>query len=73
MVLLGNHSMILAMTCISTVECIVWVHHMYSVGLEMDTRAYFTTVTIMIRLPTGSKIFNSLYTYLGTYNSARLL
>ena len=66
-VLFGNHSMILAMTCISTLGLIVWVHHMYSVGLEMDTRAYFTTVTMMISLPTGSKIFNWLCTYLGTY------
>ena len=66
-VLFGNHSMILAMTCISGLGSIVWVHHMYSVGLEMDTRAYFTTVTMMISLPTGSKIFNWLCTYLGTY------
>ena len=66
-ILFGNHSMILAMTCISGLGSIVWVHHMYSVGLEMDTRAYFTTVTMMISLPTGSKIFNWLCTYLGTY------
>merc|ERR1712048_237355 len=40
-ILFGNQSMILAMSCISTLGLIVWVHHMYSVGLEMDTRAYF--------------------------------
>jgi heme/copper-type cytochrome/quinol oxidase subunit 1 len=39
--------------------------HMYTVGLETDTRAYFTGVTIMISLPTGTKIFNWLSTYLG--------
>jgi cytochrome c oxidase subunit 1 len=66
-ILFGNHSMILAMTCISILGCIVWVHHMYSIGLEMDTRAYFTTVTMIISLPTGSKIFNWLCTYLSTY------
>ena len=38
---------------------------MYTVGLESDTRAYFTAVTILISLPTGTKIFNWLSTYLG--------
>ena len=36
-----------------------------SIGLETDTRAYFTGVTILISLPTGTKIFNWLSTYLG--------
>ena len=39
---------------------------MYTVGLETDTRAYFTGVTILISLPTGTKIFNWLSTYLGS-------
>merc|ERR1712039_298262 len=43
----------------------IWGHHMYTVGLETDTRAYFTGVTILISLPTGTKIFNWLSTYLG--------
>jgi len=62
----GNYSMILAMTCISTLGSIVWVHHMYAVGLEVDTRAYFTSVTMIISLPTANKIFNWLCTYLGS-------
>ena len=44
---------------------IVWGHHMYTIGLETDTRAYFTGITILISLPTGTKIFNWLSTYLG--------
>merc|ERR1712207_93652 len=61
----GNQSMIFAMSCISLLGTLVWGHHMYTVGLETDTRAYFTGVTILISLPTGTKIFNWLSTYLG--------
>merc|ERR1712209_380842 len=57
--------MIFAMSCISLLGSVVWGHHMYTVGLESDTRAYFTGVTILISLPTGTKIFNWLSTYLG--------
>ena len=45
------------------------VHHIYTVGLESDTRAYFSGVTILISLPTASKIFNWLTTYLGNPSS----
>merc|ERR1712066_331896 len=54
----GNQSMNFAMSCISLLGSVVWGHHMYTVGLESDTRAYFTGVTILISLPTGTKIFN---------------
>merc|ERR1712125_38147 len=64
-IIFGNQSMIYAMTCISLLGSLVWGHHMYTVGLETDTRAYFTGVTILISLPTGTKIFNWLSTYLG--------
>merc|ERR1712217_226338 len=64
-IIFGNQSMIFAMSCISLVGSVVWGHHMYTVGLETDTRAYFTGVTIFISLPTGTKIFNWLSTYLG--------
>jgi cytochrome c oxidase subunit 1 len=64
-VIFGNQSMIFAMSCISLLGTVVWGHHMYTVGLETDTRAYFTGVTILISLPTGTKIFNWLSTYLG--------
>merc|ERR1712093_469509 len=64
-IIFGNQSMIFAMSCISLLGSVVWAHHMYTVGLETDTRAYFTGVTISISLPTGTKIFNWLSTYLG--------
>merc|ERR1712139_508477 len=64
-IIFGNLSMIFAMCCISLLGSVVWGHHMYTVGLETDTRAYFTGVTILISLPTGTKIFNWLITYLG--------
>merc|ERR1712190_614252 len=64
---MGNQSMIFAMSCISLLGSGVWGHHMYTVGLETDTRAYFTGVTIFISLPTGTKIFNCLSTYLGNH------
>ena len=64
-IIFGNQSMILAMSCISILGSLVWGHHMYTVGLESDTRAYFTAVTMLISLPTGTKIFNWLCTYLG--------
>jgi cytochrome c oxidase subunit 1 len=64
-IIFGNQSMIFAMSCISLLGSLVWGHHMYTVGLETDTRAYFSGVTILISLPTGTKIFNWLSTYLG--------
>merc|ERR1712217_436866 len=64
-IIFGNQSMIYAMSCISLLGRVVWGHHMYTVGLEADTRAYFTGVTILISLPTGTKIFNWLSSSLG--------
>merc|ERR1712217_598047 len=64
-IIFGNQSMIFAMSCISLLGSVVWGHHMYTVGLETDSRAYFTGVTFLISLPTGTKIFNWLSTYLG--------
>merc|ERR1712146_812319 len=60
-----SQKIIFAMSCISLLGSLVWGHHMYTVGLETDTRAYFTGVTVLISLPTGTKIFNWLSTYLG--------
>merc|ERR1712031_55011 len=71
-IIFGIQSMIFAMSCISLLGTVVWGHHMYTVGLETDTRAYFTGVTILISLPTGTKIFNWLSTYFGNLSFLHL-
>merc|ERR1712124_170155 len=55
-ILFGYQSMILAMSCISYVGSLVWSHHMFTVGIEVDSRAYFMSSTMLISLPTGTKI-----------------
>ena len=63
-IIFSVQSMIFAMSSISIIGSIVWGHHMYTIGLESDTRSYFTIITIFISLPTGTKIYNWLSTYL---------
>nr|WMH04142.1 cytochrome c oxidase subunit I [Leucocytozoon sp.]WMH04148.1 cytochrome c oxidase subunit I [Leucocytozoon sp.] len=64
--LFGNQSMILAMCCIAVLGSLVWGHHMYTTGLEVDTRAFFTSITILISIPTGTKVFHWVCTYLNS-------
>ena len=63
----GTMSIVYAIAGIGIIGCVVWAHHIFTVGLDLDSIAYYSSATLIIAVPTGIKVFSWIWSLGGKY------